>query len=320
MIRRTTLLATLLLAMGCQKPATEGARQSGPSAAFWPSPQPEAAPKVLIVGWDGVRPDIMAEVETPNLDRLLREGTFNDRAVTARPTVSGPCWSSILTGTWPEKHGVLSNDFSSNRYDRYPDLFTLVESQRPDLNTFVVADWLPLVADDAGGPVVGGAVDRRVALDGYEEGWSVADSLSVEAALEELGSGNPDLLFVYAGAPDEISHESGGIGTEYREAIAAADGQLGRLLEGIQSRPSFPDEDWLVLVTTDHGRTASGGHGGDSPEETTVFLLISGSSAESGTPEEPLTVVDIVPTAFFHLGLPTRPEWELDGKVVGLRQ
>jgi predicted AlkP superfamily pyrophosphatase or phosphodiesterase len=199
-------------------------------------------------------------------------------------------------------------------------VFTLVESERPDLNTFVVADWLPLVADDAGGPLIGPSVDRKVALDGYQKGWSVADSLSVEAALQELGTGDPDLLFVYAGAPDEISHESGGIGTEYREAIAAADGQLGRLLEGIQSRPSFPDEDWLVVVTTDHGRTASGGHGGDTPEETTVFLLVSGPSAGTGTPAEPPMVVDIVVTSLSHLGIPARPEWELDGAVVGLRK
>ena len=28
-----------------------------------------------------------------------------------------------------------------------------------------------------------------------------------------------------------------------------------------------------MLVSTDHGRTAEGGHGGDSPEETTIFYL-----------------------------------------------
>ena len=75
---------------------------------------------------------------------------------------------------------------------------------------------------------------------------------------------------------------------------------------------------WLVLVTTDHGRTEGGGHGGDSPEETTIFYLASGPSAKVGTPEESPTVVDIVATAFSHLGIEIDPAWELDGDVVGL--
>jgi predicted AlkP superfamily pyrophosphatase or phosphodiesterase len=252
------------------------------------------------------------------VDALAAAGAFSETAETARPTVSGPCWSSILTGVWPEKHGVHSNDFTSNNYERFPDLFTLLESVRPELATFAVADWLPLVSDDAGGPLIGDAVDRKVVLDGYDLGWFEADSISVDLALGELHTGNPDVLFVYIGAPDEISHHIGGIGHEYREAIATADRHLGRLVEAIKERDSFSREDWLILLTTDHGRTEAGGHGGETPEETTVFYLASGPSAEVGTPADSPTAVDLVATAFAHLGIEVDPAWELDGRKVGL--
>lgn len=320
MTRWAAVATILLLLPGCHQGQPEASSRQEPSEAFWPTPEAPAIPKVLMVGWDGVRPDVLREVPTPVFDALTAEGSFSETAQTARPTVSGPCWSSILTGTWPEKHGVLSNDFSSNRYDRFPDVFTLVERVRPDLNTFVVADWLPLVAREAGGPLVGDAVDRKVVLDGYELGWPEADSISVDVAVEELRTENPDILFVYHGAPDEISHNIGGIGGEYREAIAAADRHLGRLLEAIRDRPSFPREDWLVLLTTDHGRTEAGGHGGDTPEETTVFYLASGPSAHVGTPSASPGVVDLVPTALAHLGVSLDPAWELDGQIRGLRQ
>lgn len=313
-----SLLVPLLALMACQGAPRASSHQEASHAPVWGTPKADARPKVLLVGWDGVRPDVLREVPTPNLDALTSAGTFSEEARNVQPTVSGPCWSSMLTGTRPEKHGVRSNDFSSNRYGGYPDFLTRIESVRPELNTFAAADWLPLVAQDAGGPLVSEEVDRKVVLNGYDLGWPEADSLAVEAAVDELRAGDPDALFVYVGAPDEISHEIGGIGEDYRQSIATADAELGRLLDAIRARPTLSSEDWLVLVATDHGRTASGGHGGDSPEETTVFYLASGPSAREGRPAEPPSIMDVAVTALTHLGIAVDPGWHLDGRVVGL--
>lgn len=317
-MRAISLLAVLLFIASCQAGPSDDPQDPEGVAANGGRAAGDPRPKVLLVGWDGVRPDVLKDVDTPVFDALVADGAYSDDAVTARPTVSGPCWSSILTGVWPEKHGVLSNDFSSNRYSDYPDVFTLVESVRSDLNTFAVADWLPLVAEADGGPLIGPAIDEKVVLNGYDEGWLEADSLSVDAAIEAVTERDPDFLFVYAGSPDEISHNIGGIGLEYREAIEEADRHLGRLLVAIQSRPSYADEDWLILVATDHGRTETGGHGGETLEETTIFYLASGPSAGRGSLEGSPGTVDLVTTALAHLRVPIDPAWDLDGRVVGL--
>ena len=319
------LVLPLAYAIGCEadRPADtpEGLGASGSpreEAPFWPDPGPDATPKVLVFGVDGVRPDVLTEVATPNLDALATTGSFSDQATTRAPTVSGPGWSSMLTGVWPEKHGVLSNDFASNRYDEYPDFLTRLEKVRPELRTFVAADWLPLVTGENGGPLISNAVDHKVVLDGYELGWAQADSLVVAAAVEEIQRGDPDALFVYVGAPDEISHEIGGIGEAYRRAIATADDQLGGLVRALRNRTTFHEENWLVLVSTDHGRTAEGAHGGESPEETRIFFLASGPGAVRGGPTAPPAIVDVAVTALAHLGIPMDPEWELDGEAVAL--
>jgi len=318
-MRAFTCTAVGLLALSaCQPSASNADGDLSVQAAFWGQPEAGATPKVLLVGWDGVRPDVLRQVATPTIDSLAAAGTFSEMARTARPTVSGPDWSSILIGVWPEKHGVHSNDFSSNQYSDYPDFFTRIESVAPELNTFVAIDWLPLGTETDGGPLISDAVDRKVALDGYEWGWLEADSMSVASALEELRTGNPDALFVYDGAPDEISHQIGGIGEEYRDAIAIADRHLGQMMEAIRARPTYPQEEWLVLVCTDHGRTRTGGHGGDSPEESNVFYLASGPSAAVGQPTEPPATVDLAVTALTHLGIEIDPAWGLDGRVVGL--
>jgi predicted AlkP superfamily pyrophosphatase or phosphodiesterase len=275
-------------------------------------------PKVLVIGIDGVRPDVMAEVATPNLDGLIAAGTFSARAQTGRPTVSGPGWSSLLTGVWPARHGVTDNSFRGKRYDLYPDFLTRIEQVRPALNTFAAIDWLPLGADSVGGPVIGDAPDAKFVVDGYALTWPGADSAVVAASVEQLRTGDPDALFVYLGNPDETSHEHHSIGDEYRESIALADRHVGMLLDAVRARPSYADEDWLILVSTDHGRRADGGHGGDSPEESTIFYIASGPSAMLGTPPAPPRIVDVPVTALVHLGIAIDPAWELDGRPVGL--
>jgi len=275
------------------------------------------APKVLAIGIDGIRPDVLAEVPTPNLDALAAAGAYTAQAQTGFPTVSGPGWSSFLTGVWPDKHGVVSNDFSSSAYDRYPDFLTRLEQADPAFGTMAVVDWMPLGAAVDGGPLLSDAVDSLIVLDGYELGWLEADSIGGDLAAAALSSSDVDAAFVYIGAADELSHESGAIGEEYRGAIAAADRIVGRLVAAIRSRPMYDQEDWLIIMSSDHGRTTEGGHGGDSPEERTIPFLVSGPSASAALTGS-ADIVDVAVTALVHLGVELDPAWELDGAPIGI--
>jgi len=221
-MRSVPILLLVLLGLAGCGPSQEAPPQVG-ETAYWPQPEKGATPKVLLIGIDGVRVDVLEAVATPNIDALAAVGTFSQIAQNVRPTVSGPCWSSILIGAGPDKHGVINNDFSSNRYSEYPDFLTRIEIVKPELGTFAAVDWLPLGDETDGGPLISDDIDQKVVIDGYEFGWLEADSMSVDATIEEITNGNSDALFVYLGAPDEISHVIGGIGLEYREAIETAD-------------------------------------------------------------------------------------------------
>lgn len=271
------------------------------------------APRVLLVGIDGVRADVLAEVPTPNLDALAADGLLVTNARTTRPSVSGPAWSSMLTGVWPDKHGVTNNEFTGARYDVYPDFLTRIERSRPELSTAAIVDWLPLARRDAGTPTISDAVDERHVLDGYELGWAEADTQSVERAVELLRDAGPDALFVYLGNPDETSHEHGSIGAEYRAAIELADRHVGALVDAVRARSTYADERWLILASTDHGRRSDGGHGGDSPEEMTIWVLAHGLARVDPAALGRVDIVDIAPTALTHLGLGLDSAWALDG-------
>ena len=285
----------------------------------------QTTPKVLLIGIDGVRPDVLAEVPTPNMDALAAGGWYTAEARTTTPSVSGPSWSSMLTGVWPGKHGVTNNSFTGRDYDRWPSFLTRVERERPELYTFAALDWLPL-ADvdglslaelDGGGPVLPASLDTRVVLNGYELGWAEADAQLTAQAVGHLATADPDAMFVYLGDPDETSHQYASIGTEYRDAIALADLHVGMLIDAVRARPGYENEDWLVLISTDHGRLADGNHGGDSPEEMIIFILANGPATATWPPPGPAFIVDLAVTALDHLGIVIDPGWDLDGRPLG---
>ncbi|MFC7100017.1 alkaline phosphatase family protein [Nonomuraea rubra] len=230
-------------------------------------------------------------------------------------TDSGPGWSSIATGAWPDKHGVVDNGFGSPQFQKFPDFLTRAKRARPGLTTSAFFSWAALAEHGAFGP----AIDHRFVLDGYAVGWATADKQVAEAAERHLAEDDSDAIFVYLGDTDEVAHDLGPHCPEYAAALQTQDAYLGRLLDTIRARPSYRDERWTVLVTTDHGHVDEGGHGGTSDEERTVFVIAARLGADlGGRPLDGPRLVDVGPTALAALGVPIDPDWDLDGAPLDL--
>ncbi|MGW0705362.1 alkaline phosphatase family protein [Streptomyces sp. NPDC002643] len=234
-------------------------------------------------------------------------------------TDSGPGWSSVLTGVWPDRHGVTGNDFLGADYARYPDFLTRAATARPGLRTAAVVSWPELVHRGTLGPAIG----SRVHHDGESDGYESADRRVADTAVRLLTEDDPDVLFVYFGATDEAGHATGPLSPAYDRALLAQDAHLARLLTAVEAQRSDParaDEHWTVLVTTDHGHLDAGGHGGDTRAEREVFVVL----AEPGTPGgssggtrlDTPRLIDIAPTVLNRLGIPVDPAWGLRGRVL----
>ncbi|QFR03118.1 sulfatase-like hydrolase/transferase [Streptomyces phaeolivaceus] len=230
-------------------------------------------------------------------------------------TDSGPGWSSVLTGVWPDRHGVTGNDFVGADYAAHPDFLSRAAAARPGLRTVAVVSWPELIDRGALGPGIG----ERVRYDGESDGYASADRLVADAAVRRLTEDDPDLLFVYFGATDEAGHATGPLSPAYDRALLAQDAHLGRLLHALTARA---DEHWTILITTDHGHLDTGGHGGDTRAEREVFVVLAelgttGDLAPSRTTllDSP-ALIDIAPTVLDRLGVPVDPVWGLAGRVL----
>lgn len=282
-----------------------------------------ATPRVLIVGIDGCRPDALQAAETPHLDALIAGGMWFDGTDIREPnatddadTVSGPGWSNLLTGVWPDKHNVIDNKFTAPRYDRYPHVFARLKAARPAAVTASFSTWQPIHER-----IVSGADVSRDFSDDTKD-WPRFDRAAIEACVQYLGTADPDLTVLYQGQVDETGHAHGFHPSvpEYIAAIETVDRSLGDVLAAMRARDGAVSEDWLVIVCTDHGGIElNHGGGRDKPEVRSTFLIVSGASAERGTSDQPTYQVDVVATALTHLGVRLRPEWELDGRAVGLK-
>ena len=268
--------------------------------------EPGLTKKVLIIGIDGCRPDALQIAKTPALDSLIRDGAVSYTTQTGDITVSGPGWSSLLTGVWRDKHGVDDNEFRQPHYDQYPAVFTRVEKARPKAVTASIVHWSPIN-------------EHIVRLADHEQ--QVGSDVEVaQAARRELTTGNPDLLFLHFDEVDHAGHSHGfdPANEKYIAAIEHDDRQVQVVLDAIRNRKTYAEEDWLILVSTDHGGTEKE-HGKNIPTHRTIFFIASGPSATRGPINQPTFIVDIAATALVHLGIPIDPAWQLDGRAVGLK-
>ena len=262
--------------------------------------------KALVIGIDGLRWDRVHDGNAPRLSALARTGLFAPSLLdvtSGTRTESGPGWSTIATGVWPDKHGVLDNSFETKRYELYPDFLTRLG--REGRTTFAAVDWPPLADEGVFGPEIG----TIVAGDGEEYGYLPEDERMTAAAVDGLQGS--DVTFVYLGCVDIAGHMAGPLSTEYSLAIERVDAMVGELLDAIARRRTFVAEKWLTIVTTDHGHRDEGDHGEYSDEERATFILAVTTDLPSGRRED-TTLVDLAPTVLHHFGVPVPPE--LDGR------
>ncbi|MBO4206999.1 alkaline phosphatase family protein [Micromonospora echinofusca] len=275
--------------------------------------------KVLVVGMDGLNWANVVAADAPTLDGLAATGTLGSSLLycgAVAASSSGPGWSTVATGVWPDRHGVRDNSFSGAQYGTYPDFLTRLEQANPARNTLSVVDWTPLHTQGTFGP----AIDTRVTFDGYVGGFAAADAKVTTEAVSRLRDTNVDAAFVYLGNTDEVAHASG-TGAAYRTAIETQDAQLRQMLDAIAARPTYAAEDWLVVVTTDHGHAnPGGGHGGcGADDERRTWVLARGTGHAAGARPVDTRLVDVASTVFAHLGVPVNPAWNLDGKPLNVR-
>jgi predicted AlkP superfamily pyrophosphatase or phosphodiesterase len=292
-------------------------------------------PKAVFVIVDGIPADVLENVPTPNLDAIAGEHGYTRGYVggvvgqeSESPTVSAVSYNSLLTGTWSNKNNVWTNSIKDPNY-AYWDIFRIAKHHDASLQTAVFSTWT-----DNRTKLLGDGLEAAggFKLDHYVDGFELdeerfpqddkafyirdIDIVVADAAAGYIESDGPDLSWVYLQYSDDVAHFHGD-GPELNAVVQFMDAQVGKIWNAIQHRQATNNEDWMILVTTDHGRDVETGrdHGGQTERERTIWIATNSDDLNARYHQDP-AIVDILPSVATHLQLqiPADIAEQLDGQ------
>lgn len=295
----------------------------------------EVEKKVVFVIIDGIAADMLKNVNTPNLDNIAEQGGFTEAYVggerngySETPTISAVGYNSLLTGVWVNKHNVFGNEIKAPNY-YYPTIFRVFKDNFPKKKIAIFSTWLDNRTKLIGeGLVETKKIRMDYAFDGFELDTinfphdsermyikNIDEKVATEAA-RYIQSEGPDMSWVYLEFSDDMGHKFGD-SPELNAAIEFEDCLMGKIWDAVQERERSFNEDWLVVITTDHGRSATDGkgHGGQSDRERSTWIITNAQNTNAYFREETTAIVDIMPTIFrfTNLDIDENVLFELDG-------
>lgn len=292
--------------------------------------------KLVFLILDGIPAEELELAKTPNLDQIATAGGYaraftggEKGGKTETPTISAVGYNTLLTGTWANKHQVWDNEIKAPDY-RYWTIFRLLREAKPTAKLGIFSTW-----EDNRTKLLGaglketGELKLDFVFDGFEKDTltyphdsdkqyiqKIDNLVSYEAA-HILQTEGPDLSWVYLEYTDDMGHRFGK-SPQLSSAIELADQQVGRIWEAIQFREKNYEEEWLIWITTDHGRQAPDfkDHGKQSDSEREIWMVTNASNLNSKFLSGTAAMVDILPSLveFLEISVPEEQRKNWDGE------
>ena len=218
---------------------------------------------LILISLDGYRADYIERGLSPNLAALAKDGVHAQALRSAFPTLTFPNHYTIVTGLYPDHHGIVNN--------RMVDPVSGKRFVYNDRGTTSDPSWWS-------GEPLWVSVERQgkhaatmfwpgsdVAIDGVRpEHWlpfngRMTPNARVDQALAWLDlppAQRPDFMTLYFEQVDHEAHEHGPDSKQTDAALREVDAALGRLLDGLRKRGLEETTD--LVIVSDHGGTASG--------------------------------------------------------------
>lgn len=289
--------------------------------------------KTVFIIIDGVPADVIERLNLPAINEIASQGAYA-RAYTGgeigeysqTPTISAIGYTNLLTATWLNKHNVGGNSNLKPNYN-YWTIFRIAKEQEREYKTAIYSSWTDNRTVLLGeGKKETGHLKIDYVCDGFDLDtlcfpqkdkelhiFDIDEHVSKQAA-KGIRNDAPDLSWVYLWYTDDAGHIEGN-GSFFDEYTKQADLQIERIWQAVQYREKHFDEEWMVVVTTDHGRTESGyGHGGQSERERTTWIATN-QQVNKHFRKDGLSIIDIAPSICRFMGfeVPRDVLWEQDG-------
>ena len=281
-------------------PAGPAAAQEPIGASYVADTPGGVTQHVILVSIDGLRPDAIAAVHAPTLQRLMAGGSYSLAASTIMPSKTLPSHTSMLTGVGPEVHGISWNSHEPDRlgFVEVPTVFELAHEAGLSTAAFVGKAKFRHLLDPS-------EVDYFEAPTSNATTWMA--TRTAERAANYLRHARPSLLFVHLGEPDYVGHTIGWMSPMYGWAVRQADAAVARLVDAADA--TYGEGGYTIVISADHGGHART-HGTAAVEDRTIPWIAYGAGVRVNTQLLPgIRTFDTAATVLWALGVPVPGQW-----------
>src|SRR5271156_3131573 len=221
------------------------------------TPEQQAKPYVILVSLDGFRYDYPRIYHSPNLDAMAARGASAPHGmIPAYPSITFPNHYTIVTGLYPEHHGIVANVF----YDPVrKEVYSYKDPQTVNDGTWYGGTPLWVLAEQQGMRSAcffwpGSEADIQgvhpTYYMKYDAKYPNADRVAqVLAWLQLPAARRPHFITLYFSDVDSAGHAHGPDSPEVGAAVREVDDEIGRLVDGVAKLKLRVD----VVVVADHG-------------------------------------------------------------------
>ena len=220
------------------------------------------APILILVSFDGFRWDYIDRGETPNLSALAARGVRAKSLIPSFPSFTFPNHYTIVTGLYPEHHGIIANTIAD---PSWPERFTLTALTSRDARwwggepAWVTAQRQHLRSGAVFWPgsdvAIGGVLPNSWLT--FDDNMPNVDRVNHVLDLLALPEAErPSFLTIYFSETDHVGHDYGPDSPEMPEALRHVDASLGLIEAGLRELRLL-DRTTLVVVS-DHGMAPLG--------------------------------------------------------------
>ncbi|XP_047308585.1 ectonucleotide pyrophosphatase/phosphodiesterase family member 3-like [Impatiens glandulifera] len=214
-------------------------------------------PVVIMISSDGFRFGYQFKTSTPNIDRLIKNGTEAEKGlIPVFPTLTFPNHYSIVTGLYPAFHGIIDNRFTDPFTN---ETFTMASHDpkwwlgEPLWETVVNHGLIAATYFWPGSEVKKGSWNCSKDLC-FPYNSSVSFEERVDSVLSYFDLPDdeiPVFMTLYFEYPDHQGHQFGPDDPRINEAVEKIDKIVGKLIKGLERREIF--EDVTIIMVGDHG-------------------------------------------------------------------
>lgn len=226
--------------------------------------------KTLIICVDGCNSEVIDYTYSPVVQELMDNATYSVNVVLRGNAYPTSGWASLLTGAYSSNHGVIQDStWEGNNFEKYPLLFDRIRTETPGKKTASV--------------VTNSLLYELTQTADYHELVNGDDAVEASAVSLLSSDNETSVFFVEFEGLFEAGRTHGFDNSvmEYVDEFKVIDDRIGNLLESIKDRSGYDNENWTIILTSNHGGKIDGSYGGDSKKETVIPVIISGDKVDN---------------------------------------